>query len=128
MRIIATAVRLALSFVRERTPESCTRLCAVLCCLTGCTAAIATVAFAFVNPLRAPTVGALVGVTSALIAAGCVALLTRTRATCVFRRSRSAVSREADHWVRSKAITHFAPRRSRFGLRARDRFRCDFHV
>jgi len=77
----AAAARVALSFVREHTPESCTRLCAVLCCLTGCTAAIATVAFAFVNPLRAATVGALVGVTSALIAAGCVALLTRTRST-----------------------------------------------
>lgn len=79
--LVATAARLALNFVREHTPESCTRLCAVLCCLTGCSAAIATVAFAFVNPLRAATVGALVGVTSALIAAGCVALLTRTRST-----------------------------------------------
>jgi hypothetical protein len=77
----ATGVRLALSFVRERTPESCTRLCALLCCLTGCSAAIATVVFAFANPLRAATVTALVGVTSALIAAGCVALLTRTRST-----------------------------------------------
>ena len=79
--LLAAAVRVALNFVREHTPESCTRLCAVLCCLTGCSAAIATVAFAFVNPMRAATVGALVGVTSALIAAGCVALLTRTRCT-----------------------------------------------
>ena len=79
--VIAKAARLALNFVRERTPESCTRLCALLCCLTGCTAALATVRFAFVNPIRAATVTALVGVTSALIAAGCVALLTRTRAT-----------------------------------------------
>jgi len=81
MTVVAAAAHLALSFVREHTPESCTRLCAVLCCLTGCLAALATVAFAFVNPLRAATVGALVGVTSALIAAGCVALLTRTRST-----------------------------------------------
>ena len=80
-QLLATVVRVALNFVREHTPESCTRLCAVLCCLTGCSAAIATVAFAFLNPLRAATVGALVGVTSALIAAGCVALLTRTRST-----------------------------------------------
>ena len=76
---VAAAAQLALSFVRERTSESCTRLCAVLCCLTGCGAAVATVAFAFVHPLGAATVGALVGVTSALIGAGCVALLTRTR-------------------------------------------------
>lgn len=77
--IIASAVRLALNFVREHTPESCTRLCAILCCLTGCAAALATVRFAFMNPMRAATVAALVGVTSALIAAGCVALLTRSR-------------------------------------------------
>lgn len=79
IQFLAVVARVALNFVREHTPESCTRLCAVLCCLTGCSAAIATVAFAFLNPLRAATVGALVGVTSALIAAGCVALLTRTR-------------------------------------------------
>jgi hypothetical protein len=37
------------------------------------------VRFAFRNPPQAATVGALIGVTSALIAVGCVALLTRTR-------------------------------------------------
>ena len=79
--ILATALELTLNFVREHTPESCTRLCAMLCCLTGCTAALATVRFAFLNPMHAATVTALVGVTSALIAAGCVALLTRTRGT-----------------------------------------------
>ena len=79
--ILKTGVQLALGFVREHTRESCTRLCAVICCVTGCSAAIATVCFAFINPLRAATVAALVGVTSALIAAGCVALLTRTRST-----------------------------------------------
>ena len=70
-----------LNFVRENTPESCTRLCALLCCLTGCAVALATVRFAFINPERATTITALVGTTSALIAAGCVALLTRSRKT-----------------------------------------------
>ena len=79
--VFGHAMTLALNFVRDHTRESCTRLCAILCCLTGCSAAIATVCFAFRNPLQAATVGALVGVTSALIAAGCVALLTRTRST-----------------------------------------------
>ena len=71
----------ALNFVREQKPESCTRLCALLCCMTGCGAAVATLRFAFTNPLAAATVAALVGITSALIAAGCVALLTRKRNT-----------------------------------------------
>ena len=73
----------ALNFVREQKPESCTRLCALLCCITGCGAAVATLRFAFANPLAAATVAALVGITSALIAAGCVALLTRKRNTDV---------------------------------------------
>ena len=70
---------LALGFLREKRPESCTRLCALLCCLNGCITAEATLVFAFLHPGAAPSVVALVGVTSALIAAGCVALLTRTR-------------------------------------------------
>ena len=73
------ALRLALGFVCEHTPESCTRLCALCCCITGCVCALATAIFAFANPSQAATVAALVGVTSALIAAGCVALLSRTR-------------------------------------------------
>ena len=76
---LASAATVALNFVREHTPESCTRLCALLCCVTGCAAALATVRFAFVNPAQATTLTALVGVTSALIGAGCVALLTRSR-------------------------------------------------
>jgi len=76
---MTAALNLALNFVRERTPESCTRLCALLCCLTGCGCAIGTVAFAFHDPKQAATVASLVGETSALIAAGCVALLSRTR-------------------------------------------------
>ena len=76
----ATSLTFA-NFIRERTPESCTRLCALLCCITGCLTACATSAFAFANPSSAATVAALVGSTSSLIAAGCVALLTRTRKT-----------------------------------------------
>lgn len=76
---VRRALAIALSFLREHTPESCTRLCAFLCCVTGCGCAVATLSFAFVNPENAATVAALVGITSALIAAGCVALLTRTR-------------------------------------------------
>ena len=71
----------ALNFLREQKPESCTRLCALLCCLTGCGSAVTTLWFAFTNPGAAATVGALVGITSALIAAGCVALLTRKQNT-----------------------------------------------
>jgi hypothetical protein len=78
-RLLRRAAALALQFLREHTPESCTRLCALLCCLTGCLSALGTVGFAFTHPLAAATVGALVGGTSALIAAGCVALLTRSR-------------------------------------------------
>ena len=80
---LSRIAQLALNFVRERTRESCTRLCAVMCCVTGCSAAVATVCFAFRHPVQAATVGALVGITSALIAAGCVALLTRTPSTGV---------------------------------------------
>lgn len=76
---IKALATVALNFLRERTPESCTRLCAFLCCVTGCAAAVATLRFAFDNPGQSTTVAALVGVTSALIAAGCVALLTRSR-------------------------------------------------
>lgn len=75
----AKCMGVLLNFLRDHTPESCTRLCAVLCCLSGCGCGIATLRFAFRNPAAAATVAALVGVTSALIAAGCVALLTRTR-------------------------------------------------
>ena len=81
--MMTRAIELALNFVREHTPESCTRLCALLCCVTGCTCSLGTLAFAFRNPGRAATVASLVGITSALIAAGCVALLSRTRKTVI---------------------------------------------
>jgi hypothetical protein len=76
---LRSLLTISLNFVRERTPESCTRLCALICCVTGCVCAIGTVVFAFRHPARATTVTALVGITSALIAAGCVALLTRSK-------------------------------------------------
>jgi hypothetical protein len=79
-RTSARALATALNFVRERTPESCTRLCALLCCVTGCVSGLYTLAFASAHAEHAPTVAALTGNTTALIAAGCVALLTRTRA------------------------------------------------
>ena len=72
-------VDVALGFVREHMPESSTRLCAVLLCLAGCACALATVRFAFLHPERTAMVTALVGVTSALIASGCVAIVNRTR-------------------------------------------------
>jgi hypothetical protein len=78
-REVRSLLTVALNFVRERTQESCTRLCAIICCVTGCGCAIGTVVFAFRHPARATTVTALVGITSALIAAGCVALLTRSK-------------------------------------------------
>jgi hypothetical protein len=74
----SAVVQTALGFLREGTKESCTRLCAALCCVTGCGTAVATLVFSFHNPRAAATAAALVGITSALIAAGCVALLTRT--------------------------------------------------
>jgi hydroxyethylthiazole kinase-like sugar kinase family protein len=83
-------VTVALNFVRERTSESCTRLCALICCVTGCGCAIGTVWFAFLHPGRATTVTALVGITSALIAAGCVALLTRSKTEDGRRKTETA--------------------------------------
>jgi len=75
----ARAMDIALGFVREHTPESSTRLCAIMCCITGCVSALGTVRFAFVNPDQPATVASLVGVTGALIGSGTVALFTRTR-------------------------------------------------
>lgn len=77
-----SVLNIALGFVREHMPESSTRLCAVLLCLTGCSCALATVRFAFLHPERTAMVTALVGVTSALIASGCVAIINRTQKTC----------------------------------------------
>jgi hypothetical protein len=79
-RTASAALVTALNFVREHTPESCTRLCALLCCVTGCSSGLYTLAFAARHSDHASTVAALTGNTTALIAAGCVALLTRTRA------------------------------------------------
>ena len=67
------------NFLRDRGSESCTRLCALLCCATGCTCWIATEAFAFFNPGHAATVDSLSKGPMTLIAFGCVALLSRKR-------------------------------------------------
>jgi biotin transporter BioY len=76
---IASGVSFVTGFVREHTPESSTRLCAILFCIAGCLCAMGTVVFAFVHPAQAGTVTALVGVTSTVIASGCVAIINRTR-------------------------------------------------
>ena len=75
------AVEVALGFVREHTPESSTRLCAVMCCGSGCVIALGILVFAFMNPGQPATVASLVGVTGALIGSGAVALCARTRKT-----------------------------------------------
>lgn len=77
--LVSRALDIVLGFVRERTPESSTRLCAVLCCATGCANTLGTLVFAFVNHGQATTVAALMGGTGALIGSGCVALSTRSR-------------------------------------------------
>jgi len=61
--------------------SSMARLCALLCCVTGCTCGALTLSIVWHHPDIAPgVVLALVGVTTALIASGCVAILLRTRA------------------------------------------------
>jgi hypothetical protein len=78
---IREMITTALGFVREHTPESSTRLCAVICCVTGCVCALLTELFAFKHADHAGTITALVGVTSALIGAGCVAIINRSQKT-----------------------------------------------
>ena len=76
---LGAVVSTALGFVRENAPESCTRLCAVLCCLTGCTIGVATVEFARANPSQAASITALGVLASGFIAGGTVSLLARKR-------------------------------------------------
>lgn len=71
-------ITIALNFVRTDTPESCTRLCAVLCCSTGCLVGLAATGFAFVHPAQTGAIVALTGIEAGLITSGCVALLTRS--------------------------------------------------
>jgi hypothetical protein len=78
-RLVTAGVTTALNFLREHTRESCTRLCALLCCITGCGSAVGAHLFASAHPDHPETVAALGTQTAALIAAGCVALLTRSR-------------------------------------------------
>jgi hypothetical protein len=75
------AITTALNFVRTDTPESCTRLCAVLCCSTGCFVGLAATGFAFAHPAQTGAIVALTGIEAGLITSGCVALLTRGRPT-----------------------------------------------
>jgi hypothetical protein len=74
-----SAIDTALGFVREHTPESSTRLVMILCCTTGCLCALGAVAFAFRHPSETGTTTALVGVVTALILNGCVAIALRLR-------------------------------------------------
>lgn len=76
---ITSATAFVAGFLREHTPESSTRLCAVLFCITGCLCALGTVVFAFLHPKEVTTVTALVAVISAVITSGCVAIINRTR-------------------------------------------------
>lgn len=79
LALVQRAITVALGFVRERTSESSTRLVMILCAATGCACAIGAVVFAFRNPTQTGTTTALVGVVSALILNGCVAIALRTR-------------------------------------------------
>lgn len=78
LRALATTT---LNFVRTNTPESCTRLCAVMCCSTGCLVGLAATGFGFAHPRETGAIVALTGIEAGLIASGCVALLTRNRAS-----------------------------------------------
>lgn len=69
----------ALNFVRVDTAESCTRLCAVMCCATGCFVGLAAAGFAFVHREATAAIVALTGIEGGLIASGCVALCKRTQ-------------------------------------------------
>src|ERR1041385_9524784 len=61
--------------------SSMARLCALLCCVTGCFSGVLTLSIVWHHPdIGAGVVLALVGITTALIASGCVAILLRTRA------------------------------------------------
>lgn len=78
MTWIRQAITIALNFIREKTPESSTRLIAVMLCATGCICALANTFFAFKHPDQGVTITALVGDVAALIASGCVAIVNRT--------------------------------------------------
>ena len=77
--VVRTMATTALNFVRTNTTESCTRLCAVMCCSTGCAVGLAAIRFSFAPPAESGSLAALTGIEGGLIASGCVALLTRTR-------------------------------------------------
>ena len=68
-----------MNFVRERTRESSARLCAVMCCVTGCVGWLAIIAFGFVCPNRPEMALALSRGVPALICGGSVAIICRQR-------------------------------------------------
>jgi hypothetical protein len=76
---IRTAITVALGFVRERAPESSTRLVMVLCTLGGLGSAYGAYHFAMANPAQTGTVGVLAGIVGAFIGSGAVAIALRTR-------------------------------------------------
>jgi hypothetical protein len=77
---VRTILAVALNFVRTDTRESCTPLCAVLCCSTGCLVGLGATGFAFAHPGETGTIVALTGIEAGLITSACAALLTRNRA------------------------------------------------
>jgi hypothetical protein len=72
---------IALNFVRTDTRESCTRLCAIMCCSTGCFVGLGATGFAFAHPGATGAIVALTGIEAGLITSGCTALLARSRAS-----------------------------------------------
>lgn len=75
----ADALRVALGFVREHTPESSARLVGICCGVAGCIVGLGTLALAFKHPDQSGTVGALAATTSALVGSGAAAIFARSR-------------------------------------------------
>jgi hypothetical protein len=79
LAFVAKAIHFVAEFVEDHDGSaSSARFCAILLCLMGCACAAFTVRFAFLHPDQAAMVAALVGVTTALIGSGCVAIFLRT--------------------------------------------------
>jgi TRAP-type C4-dicarboxylate transport system permease small subunit len=74
---VKQGLTVGLNFLRNNVPESSARLCAVLCCVTACLCAPWIIVFAFRHADQALMVTALVGLLTALIASGCVAIINR---------------------------------------------------
>lgn len=74
-------VRFLAGFAQEHAPESATRICMIMLCATGCYCAIRIMDFAMANPKEHLTIAALIGILTALIVSGCVAIALRTRSS-----------------------------------------------